>query len=643
MSYLILGITFGLSIQASLHSLLFLPVIMVYLFANKVTLRYYGLFLASLTLGMFPYVLYLGQRLFGTAATFFSLFASGYPATDHAVTGFSVLSEYVASAQSTLQTFDNVIINGSTGLDTLTAGFRYDGLADFPIPEILFVAAVAYLSMSVLRHFRQGNSHFHTATSDLLILLWVFIPLGALFYLRQNIPHYFIAIFPASSIVVAALIGRHHESLSIHILNIRGRMMNLSLSSRTIKSVCLLILIVWSSQNIWIFNSFLSHLQNTGGRGWYGVTFENRKQAAEILVNDAVANSLVVLVSKTFFPPCLYAYSFLLNESARRKPATTVTSPKPVVLRLGFAETLADVVQILTGNDLDQRSKRVPDFVWVYYLLESDSTTRLQSNLEAIATSVIRIGPQRILIYKVKFGTEEKEGIGDQITLIRDGNLTRVQTKYSYLRSSNITDYSEEETHYLEVSGGKIYSISDYPRHWSYDSVSPHPSNLYVDADDVISFDGSKDVVYTIRWRANSKYRFVGWKDDSFRRGWIFDQAYIEIDGAILTFTTKKGVTKGYVERTGLNIDLNKYPMLIVRAKASGTYRIELLKGEALLTSMDVDASEEYRTVSVDVKSLVSGSFDTLRFELGGEDKTLLLDYVMFAGNAMQDDYGGRK
>jgi len=74
----------------------------------------------------------------------------------------------------------------------------------------------------------------------------------------------------------------------------------------------------------------------------------------------------------------------------------------------------------------------------------------------------------------------------------------------------------------LSLSGATAYSIREWPNYWSYESISPSPSSVLVNADEWVNFTGSVDINYTVRWKASDLYQNVVWKDDSFMQGWTF-------------------------------------------------------------------------------------------------------------------------
>lgn len=397
------------------------------------------------------------------------------------------------------------------------------------------------------------------------------------------------------------------------------------------KIACLIILLIIGIKYVWITNNILDYVQETGGVGWYGVTIENRQKAVNAIINDATTNSTIVLIDRTIFPPGMRAYSFLFSVSLGRIDMR-LSELEPIVMRLNGEEIPAHIMQILQGkNSMDNAYESSSE--WVYYIFESSTQeTRLRYYIDTISDSKITIGPERIFVYKLRLGSIERIGQGGQVTLMQDGVASKVRTKYSYFQSLNVTHYSEEAIYYLEVNGSTDYSINSFPTNWSYDHVSPRPLSLNVDANSWINFIGSKDAVYTIYWTTNPRYQSVGWKDDSFKSGWYINKvSSYDTDGDILGFTIMEGVRAGYIEHIRLNIDLDKYPVVIIRAKATGNYRLTLAKDGIGLSSFYISHSDDFRITVLNTKYMPEKNFNRLWVHLYGERNTIWIDYILFA------------
>lgn len=231
------------------------------------------------------------------------------------------------------------------------------------------------------------------------------------------------------------------------------------------------------------------------------------------------------------------------------------------------------------------------------------------------------------------------QGIGPSISLTKDNIISQTRTYYIFNDFSNVT-------YFLQVSGGREYSVTNFPSLWSFDHVSPVPDTSSVDANGCINFTGKPETPYTVYWIADDSYQPVGWKDDSFlNTGWhaergsdasLISSSFVS-DGDILTLTVS-GIPSGYRNYRTLipSVKPSEYRFLVFRAMGTENARWVIIlqdtdqhdilyvgggwqKFSSTMTTYSYDVSsltEEIAYVSVGIESLdgsiQSGHFDYL-------------------------------
>ena len=141
----------------------------------------------------------------------------------------------------------------------------------------------------------------------------------------------------------------------------------------------------------------------------------------------------------------------------------------------------------------------------------------LSKNYEQFA--VVGSGDGQIRVFRWRVRWEPFEGIGPEVSVIKDSELVNLNTTYSYKTLENVT-------HTLTLTGASTYNVSNWPKHWSYEQISPAPINLSLDADRYINFTANPALNYNIKWFDNEFYQNVVWKDDAFKSGWYIHHGY---------------------------------------------------------------------------------------------------------------------
>jgi len=121
-------------------------------------------------------------------------------------------------------------------------------------------------------------------------------------------------------------------------------------------------------------------------------------------------------------------------------------------------------------------------------------------------------------VYVFSFRPKSAQGTGPKVTVYKDLQETHLNTTYSY--------WTLEDVEYtLNLTGATTYKVTGWPKHWSYEAISPGPTNASIDANVWINLTGKPDGTYMIKWIANDIYSDVVWKDDSFLEGWNLNTA----------------------------------------------------------------------------------------------------------------------
>ena len=125
----------------------------------------------------------------------------------------------------------------------------------------------------------------------------------------------------------------------------------------------------------------------------------------------------------------------------------------------------------------------------------------------------------------------------------------------------------------------------------------------------------------------------IGFEDDSFAEGWTWSRVDVERDGDVITLTVQAGTTDGYIQKSGLNIDVSTYPYLVVCLKGNGDYHITVYDGSSWRTVQDwTSAPQDYEVKIYDLSSVMSGTVTALNIYDGqAPGKKLHVDFVAFS------------
>jgi hypothetical protein len=197
----------------------------------------------------------------------------------------------------------------------------------------------------------------------------------------------------------------------------------------------------------------------------------------------------------------------------------------------------------------------------------------------------------------------------------------------------------------LNLTGAANYSISAWPMHWSYESISPLPNSSSIDANRWVNFTGSPTETYTVKWIANGLYPNVIWKDDSFLDAWSFTgrttltSHSFTSDGDILTDSVSGRANDwGNYQKTLPSLTNSAYLLVRVKGDTNSKFMIQIWEdinmgweGRVFVSNW-ITPSEDYVT---QVFPLSSGATLTLVWltvmTTDGNPTTIYVDYIMIA------------
>lgn len=177
--------------------------------------------------------------------------------------------------------------------------------------------------------------------------------------------------------------------------------------------------------------------------------------------------------------------------------------------------------------------------------------------------AVVGSGYGQIHVFRWIVRWEPYEGIGPEVSVTKDSELTKLNTTYSY-------KYVENVTHTLTLTGGLTYEVSNWPKHWSYEQISPTPISLSLDANTYINFTTDPALTYNVTWFANEHHQNVVWKDDSFKSG-----MYIHHGSGNYSFTSDGDVASESIEAEPSQYVLYQKDLPSVQGSSSLAVRVK--------------------------------------------------------------------
>lgn len=227
-----------------------------------------------------------------------------------------------------------------------------------------------------------------------------------------------------------------------------------------------------------------------------------------------------------------------------------------------------------------ESARKMIDFDVTYFVLSVRAYNfqqALQQTKEILPVEKT-FGDKKLYIFKYPLPVQS--GVGPDVKVSFDGTTSNmsVQTTSSYM-------FRSEVNYTATLSGHSSYNITDYPKYWTFFDVTVNNASARLDnSSDVNTFISKSglypDDILRVTWRANENYPVVGWKDDSFRTGWVTHPLYggsitpvIVRDGNILSLSGNFKALQSheyYYYTKVLNISAEEYPHVIVRWSSTG-------------------------------------------------------------------------
>jgi len=242
------------------------------------------------------------------------------------------------------------------------------------------------------------------------------------------------------------------------------------------------------------------------------------------------------------------------------------------------------------------------------------------------------------------------------LSFVRSGPSVMVAADSQIISKETVYNISHPSTYSLTLTGYTSYNVSDFPIHWSYENVTINneirpPSSLDANSYILISNVSTKDEI-TMTWKATLLFGEVGWKDDSFRTGWM-GNAIFSTDGDIVTISYKNNDTNvawPTFSRTfvPVNTTADGYRYLIIRLfieeQASDDYILIYLRdqteGKKPISVYEKLPRGQWTTLVTDCQQGFGQNkvnhVDAIEIFLrtaGGATSTIKIDYIMLARN----------
>lgn len=253
-------------------------------------------------------------------------------------------------------------------------------------------------------------------------------------------------------------------------------------------------------------------------------------------------------------------------------------------------------------------------------------------------------------LYIFKYPLPVQSSVGPDVKVSFDGTTSNisVQTTSSFM-------FRSEVNYTVTLSGHSSYNITDYPKYWTFfDATVNNASAKLDDSSDVNTFISksglSSDDILRVTWRANENYPVVGWKDDSFRTGWVTHPLYsgsitpdIATDGNVLSLSWNFKAAESheyYYYTKVLNISAEEYPYVIVRWSSTGPVAFVFLyfdvgSGQEIVSlgsqSYDWTTTIIQLPSTAKVNQLLIGISNARGMGVIQGTMTLYVDYVLFA------------
>ena len=224
-------------------------------------------------------------------------------------------------------------------------------------------------------------------------------------------------------------------------------------------------------------------------------------------------------------------------------------------------------------------------------------------------------------IFKVKVGVRPKVVKGPELTILTESGLKRVSAVVRYYEPFHASCY-------LRLNGSLSYRIIGYPGNWVLEEVRVNGKSVALprERDEYIELSGlkPKDRVELI-WRANLLYNETGYKESDFV-GW--------------TFLGSKRPYWSQMENVNLNIDLERYPVMIlsVKGSANAVFRLYLFLSDGKVVDVfrgHIKAPIAPAEMAIDFSSISKGrrvvGIVFRSTSVDGKPYAFKVNYIIFA------------
>ena len=297
-----------------------------------------------------------------------------------------------------------------------------------------------------------------------------------------------------------------------------------------------------------------------------------------------------------------------------------------------------------------ERARKMVDFDVTYFVV----SIRAYNFQEAVqhTSEILPVEETfgRGKLYIFKYPLPIQSGVGPDVKASFDGATSKVsvQTTSSYM-------FRSEVYYTVTLSGHSSYNITDYPEYWTFFDVTVNNTSArFDDASDLNTFISKSglnpDDILRVSWRANENYPVVGWKDDSFKTGWITHPLYggsitpdIVRDGNILSLSWNfeaANYHEYYYYTKALNISADEYPYMIVRWRSTGPVAFvfayfDVGSGQEIVP-LGSQSSDWTTTIvrlpsTASINRLLIGISNARGMGVVQGAQTLYVDYVLFA------------
>ena len=277
-----------------------------------------------------------------------------------------------------------------------------------------------------------------------------------------------------------------------------------------------------------------------------------------------------------------------------------------------------------------------------------------ESNFEDVLERTSEILPvERVFgdekLYVFKYPPPIFEGLGPKISVMYDNEtlIEEVESKFAYMSKSDV-NYA------VVLSGHTTYNVTNFPRHWAFQSLTINGSPSTLDASSdvnayIVESGLNQEDIVELKWSANDFYTDCGWKEDSFRSGWEpYKYAFpieptILRDGNILSMSwdfTLDG-PQDYYYAKHVSISTNDYRYIMIKWRSTGPIAIAHVfyeSGGQTIVPLGSESRQWIVTIAqlqpgMTITDVMVGISNLRRMDISGL-QSLYVDYIMICNKA---------